>query len=95
MEQRRNERTGETGDPRENPQTSDIIRHDSHIRKPGNDTGRGLNPVNLGQGYVVHPQDAGQGYVVHPQDAGQGYIVHPQDAGQGYVVHPQEFTLWK
>ncbi|KAJ8894650.1 hypothetical protein PR048_007314 [Dryococelus australis] len=33
MEQRWNERLRETGDPRENPPTSDIIRHDSHMRK--------------------------------------------------------------
>ncbi|KAJ8869703.1 hypothetical protein PR048_028698 [Dryococelus australis] len=31
MEQRRNERAGETGDPPENPPTSGIVRHDSHI----------------------------------------------------------------
>ncbi|KAJ8894735.1 hypothetical protein PR048_000042 [Dryococelus australis] len=35
MEQRRNERVGETADPRENPPTSDIVRHDSHMRKSG------------------------------------------------------------
>ncbi|KAJ8895871.1 hypothetical protein PR048_001211 [Dryococelus australis] len=33
MEQKRNEREGETGDPRENPPTKDTIRHDSHMRK--------------------------------------------------------------
>ncbi|KAJ8879149.1 hypothetical protein PR048_019755 [Dryococelus australis] len=33
MEQRRNERTGETGDPRENPQTRSTVRHNSHMRK--------------------------------------------------------------
>ncbi|KAJ8874301.1 hypothetical protein PR048_025147 [Dryococelus australis] len=32
---RRNERAGETGDPRENPPTNGIVRHDSHMRKPG------------------------------------------------------------
>ncbi|KAJ8878527.1 hypothetical protein PR048_019105 [Dryococelus australis] len=32
MEQRRNERAGETGDPRENLPTSGIVRHDSHMR---------------------------------------------------------------
>ncbi|KAJ8878011.1 hypothetical protein PR048_022474 [Dryococelus australis] len=32
MEQRRNERTGETGEPRENPQTN---VHDPHVRKSG------------------------------------------------------------
>ncbi|KAJ8869988.1 hypothetical protein PR048_028999 [Dryococelus australis] len=36
MEQRRNERGGETGDFRENPPTSGIIRHDSHIRRESN-----------------------------------------------------------
>ncbi|KAJ8897796.1 hypothetical protein PR048_003146 [Dryococelus australis] len=35
MEQHRNERVGETGDPRENPLTSGIVRHDSHMRKSG------------------------------------------------------------
>ncbi|KAJ8887233.1 hypothetical protein PR048_013448, partial [Dryococelus australis] len=33
MEQLRNEGVGETGDPRENPRTSGIIRCDSHMRK--------------------------------------------------------------
>ncbi|KAJ8895586.1 hypothetical protein PR048_000922 [Dryococelus australis] len=33
MERRRNERAGETGDPRENPPTNGIVRHDSHLRK--------------------------------------------------------------
>ncbi|KAJ8866800.1 hypothetical protein PR048_032661, partial [Dryococelus australis] len=35
MEQRRNEGAGETGDPRENPPTNGIVRHDSHMRKSG------------------------------------------------------------
>ncbi|KAJ8869183.1 hypothetical protein PR048_030753 [Dryococelus australis] len=35
MEKRRNERVGETGDHRENPPTSGIVRHDSHRRKSG------------------------------------------------------------
>ncbi|KAJ8867491.1 hypothetical protein PR048_031293, partial [Dryococelus australis] len=33
MERRRNEGAGETGDSRENPPTSSIVRHDSHLRK--------------------------------------------------------------
>ncbi|KAJ8880204.1 hypothetical protein PR048_016670 [Dryococelus australis] len=33
MEQRRNKRVGETGDPRENPTTNGIVQHDSHMRK--------------------------------------------------------------
>ncbi|KAJ8897822.1 hypothetical protein PR048_003175 [Dryococelus australis] len=37
MEQRRNERAGETGDSRENPLTSGIVRHDPHMRKSGRD----------------------------------------------------------
>ncbi|KAJ8879976.1 hypothetical protein PR048_020597 [Dryococelus australis] len=39
MEQRRNARAGETGDRRENPPASGIVRHDSHTRKPGSDPG--------------------------------------------------------
>ncbi|KAJ8881484.1 hypothetical protein PR048_017965 [Dryococelus australis] len=35
MEQRWNERTGETGDPRKNPPTNSIVRYDSHMRKSG------------------------------------------------------------
>ncbi|KAJ8877437.1 hypothetical protein PR048_021891, partial [Dryococelus australis] len=34
MEQRRNERAGETEDPREDPPTNGIVRHDSHMRNP-------------------------------------------------------------
>ncbi|KAJ8894763.1 hypothetical protein PR048_000070 [Dryococelus australis] len=37
MEQRRNARAGETGDPRENPLTSDIVWYDSKMRNPGSD----------------------------------------------------------
>ncbi|KAJ8878308.1 hypothetical protein PR048_018885 [Dryococelus australis] len=37
MEQRRDARTGKTGEPRENPLTSDIDRHDSPARKSGSD----------------------------------------------------------
>ncbi|KAJ8889580.1 hypothetical protein PR048_009080 [Dryococelus australis] len=32
-------RAGETGDPRGNPLTSSIVRHDSHMRKPGSEPG--------------------------------------------------------
>ncbi|KAJ8880601.1 hypothetical protein PR048_017071 [Dryococelus australis] len=35
MEQRRNERAGETGDPLENPPINGIVRYDSHMRKSG------------------------------------------------------------
>ncbi|KAJ8867380.1 hypothetical protein PR048_031181 [Dryococelus australis] len=35
MEQRRNARAEETGDHRENPLTSGIVRHDFHLRKSG------------------------------------------------------------
>ncbi|KAJ8881591.1 hypothetical protein PR048_018076 [Dryococelus australis] len=31
MEQRRNERVGEMGDPRENPTTTNIVWHESHM----------------------------------------------------------------
>ncbi|KAJ8883324.1 hypothetical protein PR048_015167 [Dryococelus australis] len=46
MEQRRNERVGETGDPRENPPTNGIVRHDSHMRKFGV-TRLGIGPGSL------------------------------------------------
>ncbi|KAJ8871243.1 hypothetical protein PR048_027549 [Dryococelus australis] len=35
MKQRRNEKAGETGDPRENPPTSGIVQHDSRMRMSG------------------------------------------------------------
>ncbi|KAJ8880272.1 hypothetical protein PR048_016738 [Dryococelus australis] len=40
VEQRWNERAGETGAPRENLPTSGIVRHDSHMRKSGSDSAR-------------------------------------------------------
>ncbi|KAJ8891983.1 hypothetical protein PR048_004548 [Dryococelus australis] len=39
-EQRRNARAGETVDPRENPPTSGIVRHDYHARKSGSSAAR-------------------------------------------------------
>ncbi|KAJ8875249.1 hypothetical protein PR048_023144 [Dryococelus australis] len=39
MEQRRNERAGEAGDPRENPPTNGIVRDDSHVRESGDPAG--------------------------------------------------------
>ncbi|KAJ8874826.1 hypothetical protein PR048_022715 [Dryococelus australis] len=45
LEQRRNARTGETGDPLENPPTSGIVRHDSHLRKSGSDPASGIEPL--------------------------------------------------
>ncbi|KAJ8890928.1 hypothetical protein PR048_010437 [Dryococelus australis] len=38
MERRWNVREGETGEPRENPPTNGIGRHDSHMRKSGSDS---------------------------------------------------------
>ncbi|KAJ8868786.1 hypothetical protein PR048_030326 [Dryococelus australis] len=46
-EQCRNERAGETGEPRENQQTSDVVRHDSHMLKSGNDPARNRTPFEL------------------------------------------------
>ncbi|KAJ8874141.1 hypothetical protein PR048_024983 [Dryococelus australis] len=43
--QRRNEGAGETGDPRQNPRTSGIVSHNSHLRKSGGDPDWDLNPV--------------------------------------------------
>ncbi|KAJ8881181.1 hypothetical protein PR048_017654 [Dryococelus australis] len=40
MEWHRNARAGQTEDPRENPPTSGIVRHDSHVRKSGGDPTR-------------------------------------------------------
>ncbi|KAJ8881589.1 hypothetical protein PR048_018074 [Dryococelus australis] len=47
VEWRRNERVGETGDPRDDPPTNGIVRNDSHLRKSGDPAGK-LNPVRLG-----------------------------------------------
>ncbi|KAJ8879896.1 hypothetical protein PR048_020516 [Dryococelus australis] len=48
-EQRKDERAGEMGDPRENPPITGIVRHDSHLRKsgdaqPGIEPGPGIEP---------------------------------------------------
>ncbi|KAJ8873628.1 hypothetical protein PR048_024450 [Dryococelus australis] len=45
-EQSWNARTGETGDPRENPPTSCIVRHYSHLRISGSDPARGIEPIS-------------------------------------------------
>ncbi|KAJ8891816.1 hypothetical protein PR048_004370 [Dryococelus australis] len=45
MERRRNDGAGEAGDPREDPPTNGIVRHDSHLRKsddPAGDWGPGV-----------------------------------------------------
>ncbi|KAJ8893766.1 hypothetical protein PR048_006366 [Dryococelus australis] len=44
MEQRRIARAGQTGDPRENLPTSDIVRHDSYMRKSRGATPPGIEP---------------------------------------------------
>ncbi|KAJ8895833.1 hypothetical protein PR048_001172 [Dryococelus australis] len=41
-ERRPNVRAGETGDLRENPSTSGIVRHDSHMQKSGSDPRPGI-----------------------------------------------------
>ncbi|KAJ8878852.1 hypothetical protein PR048_019441 [Dryococelus australis] len=46
MEQHRNEMTGETGDPRENPPTKGFVQHDYHMRKSGV-TRSGIEPGGL------------------------------------------------
>ncbi|KAJ8880097.1 hypothetical protein PR048_020720 [Dryococelus australis] len=44
-EQRQNAKYGETGGPRENPLTSGIVRHDSHVGKSGSDPTWSLTPL--------------------------------------------------
>ncbi|KAJ8865857.1 hypothetical protein PR048_033380 [Dryococelus australis] len=48
MEQRLNEGAEKTGDPRENPPTNDIVRHDPHMRKSENGPRWDSNPVRTG-----------------------------------------------
>ncbi|KAJ8872618.1 hypothetical protein PR048_026224 [Dryococelus australis] len=48
MEQRQNTRAGKTGNPRENPPTSGIFRHDNHLRKSGSYPHWESTPVRLG-----------------------------------------------
>ncbi|KAJ8891823.1 hypothetical protein PR048_004377 [Dryococelus australis] len=47
--------SGETRDPRENPPTSVIARHDPHVRKSREQPRRQSNPVRLGGGRAVWP----------------------------------------
>ncbi|KAJ8867643.1 hypothetical protein PR048_031446 [Dryococelus australis] len=44
MEQRRNEGAGETRDPREDPPTNVIVRHDSHMQEYGVTRPPGIEP---------------------------------------------------
>ncbi|KAJ8869879.1 hypothetical protein PR048_028888, partial [Dryococelus australis] len=50
----RNERTGETGDSRENPPTNGIVQHDSHARKSGSDPAGDLARFALEEGEQVN-----------------------------------------
>ncbi|KAJ8880624.1 hypothetical protein PR048_017094 [Dryococelus australis] len=44
---------GKMGDPRENPPTSGIVRHDSHVKESGRDTHRESSPVRINGRQVV------------------------------------------
>ncbi|KAJ8895476.1 hypothetical protein PR048_000809 [Dryococelus australis] len=55
MEKFRNEKAGGNGRSRENPPTSVIGRHDSHIWRIREWPGRGLNPVRLGERRAGQP----------------------------------------
>ncbi|KAJ8890743.1 hypothetical protein PR048_010252 [Dryococelus australis] len=52
MEQCRNERAGETGDPQENPPTSGIVRHGSHMRKSASEPGLLRRTITNGGGFT-------------------------------------------
>ncbi|KAJ8890125.1 hypothetical protein PR048_009632 [Dryococelus australis] len=55
MVRRRNEGTGETGDPRENSPTNGIVRHDSHLRKSSDPAGdSNLNGYTLMMPTAMH-----------------------------------------
>ncbi|KAJ8870886.1 hypothetical protein PR048_027187 [Dryococelus australis] len=57
MEKLRNARAGETGDPRDNPLISDIVRHDSHVLKSGSDPtwNRTRVPITTQDDYFPYP----------------------------------------
>ncbi|KAJ8891770.1 hypothetical protein PR048_004323 [Dryococelus australis] len=55
----RMQRRGKTGDPRENPSTSGIVRHDSHTRKPGT-FGQSGNPGPAGGAVLGGAQSPGE-----------------------------------
>ncbi|KAJ8882898.1 hypothetical protein PR048_014724 [Dryococelus australis] len=57
MEQRRNERAEETGDPRESPLTSGIVKYDSYLRKSG--VNRPERPVSIGLQVSVMRNETG------------------------------------
>ncbi|KAJ8877771.1 hypothetical protein PR048_022227 [Dryococelus australis] len=50
LEQRRNEGVGNTGDPRENPPTNGIVRHDSHLQKSEDRKSAGHRMIALADG---------------------------------------------
>ncbi|KAJ8869200.1 hypothetical protein PR048_030772 [Dryococelus australis] len=73
MEQRRNEGGGGggTGDPRENPPTNDIARHDSHLRKSGAPCW-GLKPVRLGPSREPTRVNRGKEQLLNERVGGNG-----------------------
>ncbi|KAJ8869900.1 hypothetical protein PR048_028909 [Dryococelus australis] len=64
---RRNARAGETGDPRENPPTNAIVRHDSHIRKSGCDPAG--NRAGLSDPYITAAPLSWSRYVLTDSDS--------------------------
>ncbi|KAJ8866467.1 hypothetical protein PR048_032310 [Dryococelus australis] len=58
MEQRRNEGAVETGDPREDPPTNGIIRHDSHLKKSGERVNRSATVALTTDGISHHDTTA-------------------------------------
>ncbi|KAJ8888212.1 hypothetical protein PR048_007699 [Dryococelus australis] len=76
MEQRRNTRAGETGEPRENPSTSGIVRHKYHIEKSGSDPAGNQTRFSLAVGGAKPPAIRQSGYdmEVDGKEEGTGNI---------------------
>ncbi|KAJ8869871.1 hypothetical protein PR048_028880 [Dryococelus australis] len=96
MEQRRNGGAGETGDPRENPPTSGVVRHDSHMRKSGSGPVGRLSPCArmaseaVGDERYCQPAQSSQvdGSVISSSavDSQLGTIPRPQKDKLGFRV---------
>ncbi|KAJ8897529.1 hypothetical protein PR048_002876 [Dryococelus australis] len=94
MEQRWNERAGETGDPRENPLTNGIVRHDRHVRKsevtrPGLEPGSPWWEAGNGAGFSLDDfRLLWRYYFCLPSPLGCRCTVFPQQHGRAdYPAH--------
>ncbi|KAJ8866026.1 hypothetical protein PR048_033550 [Dryococelus australis] len=103
MAERRNEGAGETGDRRENPPTSGIVRRDSHMRKSGvtrpriehgSSCGRALDYSSMNSETASHSQPRDPAYrVCFPADYAHAVETHQRASATSEAPGREPATL--